>query len=84
MPKYSPKIAIYKSFQRSVNSTYIYFCLLLPFLDPHIISFHGVGYDYQHGCDNVLVDLPNLKIHARFVKYLFTGGTGFSYIEGMY
>lgn len=56
-------------------------CCLHP--DPHIYSFHGIGYDYQHGCDNILVDLPNLKVHARFVKYQFTAGSGFSYIEGV-
>jgi len=49
--------------------------------DPHFLSFHGIPYDYQHGCDVVLVNNANIKIHLRLVKYLGTAGTAFSFID---
>lgn len=51
--------------------------------DPHMVSWHSIPFDFQHGCDVVLVDNANLKIHLRLVKYLMTPSTQFSYIEAV-
>lgn len=48
--------------------------------DPHIVTFDGIKYDYQHGCDVDLIDAPDIKIQLRLVKYQFTSPT-FSSIE---
>jgi hypothetical protein len=48
--------------------------------DPHIKTFDGISYDYQHGCDVELVDAPGIKIQLRLKKYQVTSPT-FSSIE---
>mmetsp|Transcript_7723 Transcript_7723/g.16064 ORF Transcript_7723/g.16064 Transcript_7723/m.16064 type:complete len:805 (+) Transcript_7723:72-2486(+) len=42
-------------------------CIAHP--DPHFTTFDGIHYDYQHGCDVVLIDSIALKIQLRLKKY---------------
>ena len=53
------------------------------FIDPHMISWHSIPFDFQYGCDVVLVDNAFLKFHLRLVKHLMTPLTPFSYIEAV-
>ena len=32
---------------------------------PHFRNFHGASFDFQSGCDTVLVKNDNMEIHAR-------------------
>jgi len=36
--------------------------------DPHMNSWHGIKYDYHHGCDVVFVKTDDIEIHLRLAK----------------
>jgi len=48
--------------------------------DPHMNSWHGIGYDYHHGCDIVFVKTDKIEIHLRLAKFQPVA-TSFSLIE---
>jgi len=48
--------------------------------DPHMNSWHGIGYEYHHGCDVVFVKTDDIEIHLRLEKNQL-GLTGYSLIE---
>jgi len=48
--------------------------------DPHMNSWHGIGYDYHHGCDVVFVKTDKIEIHLRLAKFQPVAST-YSLIE---
>jgi len=64
------------SYSLSINDTAD--CIAHP--DPHMTTFDGISYDYQHGCDVDLVDATKIKIQLRLKKNSATSRT-FSSIE---
>jgi len=41
---------------------------ILSTTDPHFVNFHGAAFDFQSGCDVVLVKTSEIEIHLRLKK----------------